>query len=92
MTQTQDTELREADIALVDVIKTLMDMMMTAGVATPTALDGVLGQLRDGYMLNQMATAAGIMEHLRRFATDPARGPNREAIRKALEQPPQGSA
>jgi len=91
-----DDSLSDAEIALMDAIKALMEIMMTAGIAKPAAFDFMLTHQRNGYLSKRMPTAAAVMEMLRTFATDPQRDAQRQELRanlqRILEEPPQGTA
>lgn len=87
-----DTELRDSEIALMDAIKSLMEIMLTAGIAQPKTFDKLFTNQRDGYLQKHMPAAAAIMEMLRHFAVNPDRQAYRELSRMVRNEPPQGSA
>ena len=87
-----ETDLRESDVALVDAVKVLIELLMKAEIAQPAALDRQFAQQRDAYMADQMPTAAGIVEHLRQFATATGRETSEAGLKTLLRDPPQGSA
>ncbi len=87
-----DDKLRDSEIALVDALKTLMEIMVSGGIVKADVLQRVFAHQRDGYITKSMPNAAVIMEVLRGFAGSRAGTPPKDALREALEKPPQGSA
>lgn len=85
-------KLSDEAIALTDAMKTLIEIMLTAGIATPAVFDRFYGEQRDGKLRRECVRGAAIMETLRLFAIDPARATHREGVRAILREPPQGSA
>jgi hypothetical protein len=88
----KSNQLRDTEIALMDAIKTVMEIIMTAGIAGPSVFDKMFSYQRDAYIQKQMGEAAGVMELLRKFASDPTRAEHREGLRKLLTEEPKGSA
>ena len=84
--------LRDSEIAIVDAIKMMMEIMVATGVVKAEVFQRIFAHQRDGYIAKAMPNAAVIMEVLRGFAVSPARDSDREALREALDKPPQGSA
>jgi hypothetical protein len=84
--------LSESDIATIDALKTLVDIMLSAGVAPPSVFDEALAHQRDGHLQNGRQKTAGMLEVLRQFATDPQREASRQQIRQALRSRPKGQA
>ncbi len=87
-----DDRLRDSEIALVDALKMMMEIMVATGVVKAEVFQRVFAHQRDGYIAKSMPNAAVVMEVLRGFAVRPAADPDKEALRQALEKPPQGSA
>lgn len=85
-------ELRDTEIALMDAIKSILEVIMTAGIAKPELFDRMFSHQRDGYLAKGNGSAAGVMELLRAFVSDPTRAAHREGLRKVLTEPPAGSA
>lgn len=92
MSESHDESLTEGEVALMDATKTIIEVLLASGVATPNAFDQMLGHQRDAYLTKRMGKAAGIVEMLRRFSTDPQRAASREQTRQLLREPPEGSA
>ncbi len=87
-----DERLRDSEIAIVDALKMLMELLVATGVVKAEVFQKIFAHQRDGYIAKEMPNAAVIMEVLRGFAVAPARDPERQALREALEKPPQGTA
>jgi len=88
----ESNQLRDPEIALMDAIKTVMEIIMTAGIAGPSVFDKMFSHQRNAYLQKRMGEAAGVMELLRKFASDPTREKHRETLRKLLMEEPKGSA
>lgn len=88
---TSDDRLRDSEIAIIDALKMLIEIMVASGIAKPDGLQRLFSHQRDGYITKNMPNAAVVMEVLRSFAQPPKPVQN-DAHRKALEEPPQGSA
>ena len=86
-----DEKLRDSEIAIIDALKMLIEIMVASGTAKPEGLQRLFAHQRDGYITKNMPNAAVVMEVLRTFA-QPPRATSSEAHRRALEEPPQGSA
>lgn len=78
--------LNDAEIALIDAIKSLIEIMLARHVANGTELNQIFSFQRDAYLKKKMPTAAAVMEMLREFST------KRSEHRGLLEEPPAGSA
>lgn len=78
--------LSEAEIALVDAIKSMMAIMMARNIATATELEAIFSQQRDGCLGKASVNGAAVMEMLRAFAA------KRGADNTLLKAPPAGSA
>ena len=87
-----EQRLRDADYALMDAIKNLIDIILSAGLAKPQLLDEMFQHQIQGYLQRRMPDAVAIAELLRRFATDPQREALRQQIRTVLREPPAGTA
>ena len=92
MTEQKHQGFSDTEIALIDANKTIMEIIMTIGLAKPPVFHRMLTHQRDQYLQKRMPDAAAVMEVLRRFAIDPKREAHREALRKILTEPPRGSA
>ncbi len=92
MDKTPDSGLRESEIALMDAIKTLVELLLMRGLVDPVGLGKIFAFQRDGYLAKEQPTAAALMEHLRQYVTDPARAAERQTIQQLLAKPAQGQA
>lgn len=92
MDEPNSADLSDVEIALLDAIKTVMEIIMTTEIAKPIVFARMLGHQRDGYLAKKMPSAAAVMELLRTFAVDPQREAHREALRTILREQPKGSA
>ena len=88
-----DEKLRDSEIAIIDALKMIVEIMVAKGIVPAEGFRRLFANQRDGYIRKDMANAAVVMEVLRTFAiaTPPAE-PNDENLRRAMEEPPQGSA
>lgn len=78
--------LTDTEIALMDAIKTLIDIMMAKEIVTNEVFDRMFASQRNTYIQNKMPSAAAVMELLRAFST--TRGNQRDL----LQVQPKGSA
>jgi hypothetical protein len=91
----QDPEresLRDSEIALMDAIKSVIEIMLTANIAKPQVFNRLFGAQHDEYMRKRMPAAAAIMQLLQNFVNDPKREEHRQRLRQILQEPPKGSA
>lgn len=86
-----DDKLRDSEIAIVDALKLLMEVLVATGTVKADVFQRLFAHQRDGYIAKEMPNAAVIMEVLRGFAVPKSTEPKREALRKELDKPPQGS-
>jgi hypothetical protein len=84
--------LRDTDIAIIDALKILVEAMIASGTVSPDYIQRLFSRQRDGYIAKEMPDAAVVMEVLRTFADATRRNTPSEAIRRALDEPPQGRA
>ena len=87
-----EEKLRDSDIAMIDALKMLVEVLVTRNVIKADVVRQIFAHQRDGYIAKRMPNAAVVMEVLRTFAVDPPRDEKSEALRRALEEPPQGTA
>ena len=96
MNDSEDSEgagrLRDAEIAIIDTLKILLEFIMATGIAKPSLLDKMLDQQSRAYLQKQMPDALVVIELLRQYVSDPQRAAHREEFRKILGEPPLGSA
>jgi hypothetical protein len=91
VTESDDGNLRDSEIALMDAIKTVFEIMLNAGV-TPAQIDKLLASSQERYSPNVMPRAVVVMDMLRKFVRDVSREDSRAQIRRIREEPPAGSA
>ena len=87
-----DDKLRDSEIALVDALKLIMEVMVATGTVRASVFEQIFAQQRDSYIAKTMPNAAVIMEVLRGFAAKQPVKPSTPAHRPELDKPPQGSA
>jgi hypothetical protein len=67
-----DGRLRDSEIAIVDTLKLLMEVLVATGTVKASVFEHIFAQQRDSYITKEMPNAAVIMEVLRGFAAKPA--------------------
>ena len=87
-----ETSLSDANIALMDAMKVLIDLALVTNQTNPRYFDQCFSHQRDGYIEKKMPAAAAVMELLRAFSTDREREAFRETLAKFRGAPTQGSA
>ncbi len=85
-------KLRDSEIAIVDALKLMMEVLVATGTVKTEVFERVFAQQRDGYINKEMPNAAVIMEVLRGFAAKPAEDSAKTDIENELDKPHQGSA
>jgi hypothetical protein len=91
MTTTPENEdhcLRDSEIALMDAISTILEIIVAKGILPPHVLDHALKAQSDQYPVDDMPRAVFIFDELRRLVNDPARA----QLRRFHNQPSEGSA
>ena len=86
-----EQSLRDSEIAMVDALKLLMEVLVVTGTVKAEVFERVFAQQRDGYIAKEMPNAAVIMEVLRGFAAKPPPGSEGEPAGGQIDEP-QGSA
>jgi hypothetical protein len=81
-----DGHLRDSEIALMDAIKTIYEILIAKKITTPEAIDKMLENQSKAYEGGEMDRALFVMGELRRVATDP----QRSRLREFLEKPNDG--
>jgi hypothetical protein len=84
-------KLRDSEIAVIDALRTLLEILVASGIAKADTLQRLFAQKRDAYIQKDMPDAAVIMDVLKGFA-QPSSPAVSDEHRKALEKPPQGTA
>ncbi len=87
-----DWQLRDSELALMGAVKTIFEIIMTAGIARPDLIDKMLAEQSQAYVQKRMPNAVVVMDLLRQFVNDPRREAHREQLRTILRRPPAGSA
>lgn len=91
MSEADDGYLRDSEIALMDALKTVFDLMMYAGVK-PAIIDKLLRSQHEQYDAKAMPNARYVMKSLMDFVTDADRARHRQERESVLRDPPAGSA
>lgn len=91
MSDDDNGNLRDLEIALMDALKTAFDLMMYAGIK-PAQIDKLLASQVAQYPAEHMPRAIEVMERLRTFVQDSGRQAHRDQLRQLLGEPPAGSA
>ena len=87
-----DERLRDSEIAIVDALKLMMEVLVVTGTVKAEVFEQIYAQQRDGYINKEMPNAAVIMEVLRGFAARPPGTSEDDALRDEMDKPHQGSA
>jgi len=85
-----DGNLRDSDIALMDAVKTVFELLLTAGVK-PAQIDKLLASSQQQYPAHLMPRAVAVMDMLREFVNDDSRSAHREQVGRILDEPAAGS-
>lgn len=91
MSEPDDGMLRDSEIALMDALKTVFELLLSAGV-TPAQIDKLLASSQERYSQQYQPRAIAVMGLLRKFVTAHERGEFREQVRRIRDEPPAGSA
>jgi hypothetical protein len=83
-----DGYLRDSEVALMDTLKLLIEVIVAKGLAKPATIDEALRQQMIQYPQEAMPRAVYVVEQLRAALNDPAR----KQLRELLARPPEGSA
>ncbi len=92
MTEGDDGKLRDSEIALMDAIRTILEIIVSKGILAPDIIDKMLAHQSQTYPQDTMPRAVFVMDTIRRTVSDPARAEFREQHRRIREEPPAGSA
>ena len=92
MSDTEDREddwqMRDSEVALMDAIKVVLEILIAAEIASPSLLHERLSELRVKYAQRTMENADIVIHRLVQFVNDPRRAELREQIRHALLERP----
>jgi hypothetical protein len=83
-----DYTLRDSEIALMDAIKTVFEVLVAKRILPPEVLGEILSRQRDRYAADGMHQAVFVMEELHGFVTNP----ERLQARRFHDEPPAGTA
>jgi hypothetical protein len=67
MSESDDNYLRDTEVALMDAIKIVLEIILAAGIARPNAVDQLLAGHSHKYAEKRMPAAVAVMESLRAF-------------------------
>jgi hypothetical protein len=87
-----DDHLRDAEVALMDAIRTILEVIVAKNISSPETLVKALEHQRQAYSPEDMPRARFVMDLLCATLADPARKDFREQLRRILQEPPAGSA
>jgi hypothetical protein len=91
MNEPDDGKLRDSEVALLDAIKTILEIVIAKGILSPQVIDEMLARQSQSYP-PEMPRAVFVMDLIRAFVMDPKRAELREQIRRIQQEPPAGSA
>ena len=81
-------KLRDYEIALMDALKTIFEIIVAKRILPPEVLGEMLARQRDSYPRDTMPGAVFVMEELHGFVTNP----ERLQARRFHDEPPAGTA
>lgn len=84
--------ISDAEIALTDVLKDVLQILIFHGLATPESLNRAFTSQYEDYREKNLPDAMLVMQHLQAFVTDKPHASEREVIGKLLQLRPVGSA
>jgi hypothetical protein len=84
--------LSDVEIALIDAIKSVSDVVMAMDPHAAGVLATNFAHQRDGKLAKDQPEAAAVFEILRLFVDDPDRKEYRNLVRKAMSERSKGSA
>jgi hypothetical protein len=83
-----DERLSEGDIACIDAIKTVLEILIARKLMAPEQIADLYRQQANGYMMKRLPVAAAAMMLLVNFLEDE----DRNRARALLQAPPEGKA
>jgi hypothetical protein len=86
--QSDDRTMRDFEIALMDAIRTICEVLVAKQIVPAEVLAEMFRQQRDRYPREQMPGAVFVMNMI----LEPLTNPERTATRKLEREPPQGQA
>ena len=84
----QPETLSDVEIALMDSIKSIIEMLAAKKIARPEEFAPIFEYQRDKVLERHQPTSAAVFEQLRVFCLDP----ERKQFRELMTKPPAGSA
>ena len=90
--ENDDGKLRNSEVALMDAIRTILEVIVAKGIARPAILDQALEMQSRAYSPQDMPRALFVMRMIRETLTDPERAKYRQSLEQLLKEPPAGSA
>jgi hypothetical protein len=91
MPESDENTLRDSEVALMDALKVVFDLMMYAEIKSDQ-IDKLLASLSAQYSATEMRRATWVIEHIRTFVNDQARAQHRDQRRLLQDKDPAGSA
>src|ERR1035437_1291885 len=86
VTESDDDTLRDSEVALMDAIKTVLEVIIAKGISKPETLGSIFSKQSEDYPQTEMPKAVFVMNSLRDFVSDPKRKAFREQLRQMLEE------
>ena len=92
MAESDENTLRDSEVALMDAIKTVLEIVIAKKISAPSTLAQIFQLQSQSYPKELMPKAVFVMELLRDFVKDPVRQAEREKAERLQQEPPSGSA
>jgi hypothetical protein len=92
MVESDENTLRDSELALMDAIKTVLEIIIARKISAPSTLAQIFQIQSNSYPRELMPKAVFVMESLRDFVSDPVRQAEREKAERLSQDPPLGSA
>lgn len=92
MAESDENTLRNSEVALMDAIKTVLEIIIAKNISAPSTLAQIFQMQSKSYPKELMPKAAFVMESLRDFVSDPERKSQREKAERLSQEPPSRSA
>jgi hypothetical protein len=92
MAENDENTLCDSEVALMDAIKTVLEIIIAKKISAPSTLAQIFQLQSKSYPKEQMPKAVFVMESLRDFVNDPERQAQRERAERLSREPPSGSA
>jgi hypothetical protein len=92
MAERDDGMLRDSEVALMDSIKLLLEILIAKGISKPEVLERAFAHQGSQYPPADMPRAIFVTQCLREFLRDSTAQAPRGQMRSLAEKPPAGSA